>query len=53
MKWYEGKSVRNVKTNTGKLPDGFGFDGRGGGVIRELSAAEKLAQLKIMNHESA
>jgi hypothetical protein len=36
MKKYEGKSVRKVKTATGKIPDsvGFGSAKGGGGFIR-------------------
>ncbi len=47
MKKYTGKSIRNVETSTGKLPDSFGFDGRGGGYIRPLTAKEKAAQKKL------
>lgn len=36
MKKYEGNSIRNVTTATGKLPDnvGFGSSKTGGGFIR-------------------
>lgn len=42
-------STRNVETNTGKLPDNFGFDGRGGGFIRTLTAAEVKQQRRYLN----
>lgn len=50
MKKYEGKSVRNVKTDTGKIPDNTGFPGRnstGGGYIRPLTVKELEAQKNL------
>jgi len=44
---YNGKSIRKGKTNTGKLPDNVGFDGRGGGYIRPLTIQETEAQKKL------
>ena len=39
------------KTNTGKLPDSFGFGGAIQGVTRRLTKREQDVQRKIMNHE--
>jgi hypothetical protein len=48
MKKYNGKSIRNVKTNTGKIPDSVGCCSKtGGGFIRTLTAKERKAQEKL------
>lgn len=39
--------IKVSKTVTGKLPDSFGFDGRGGGVIRSLTRAELMQQKRL------
>lgn len=41
----DGKSIRNVKTYTGKIPDNVGFCAPGGGgVIRHLTKKELKQQ---------
>jgi hypothetical protein len=49
MKKYEGKSIRNVKTNTGKIMSGVGFSGNVRGVTRELTKKELKLQAKLTN----
>ena len=50
MKKFEGKSIRNVITDTGKIPSGVGFPSgshTGGGVIRKLTKKERESQLRL------
>lgn len=48
------QSNRKVKTQTGKLPNSFGFPGgnvTGGGVIRQLTKAElKQQEINLKNY---
>lgn len=46
-KFYEGKSVRKVRTHTAKLPDNVGFPGNMKGGIRNLTVAELNAQKRL------
>lgn len=50
MKKFEGNSIRNVITDTGKIPSGIGFPSgsqTGGGVIRKLTKKERESQLRL------
>lgn len=50
MKKYEGKSIRNVETSTGRIPSGIGAPSghqSGGGVIRKLTKRETESQLRL------
>lgn len=50
MKKFEGNSIRNVITDTGKIPYGVGFPSgsqTGGGVIRKLTRKELSDQAKL------
>lgn len=50
MKKFEGKSIRKVKTDTGKIPNNVGFPSgkvSGGGYIRPLTIQETEAQKRM------
>lgn len=48
MKHYEGKSVREVETATGPIPNNMGMPKVMGGQPRELTRAEKEAFCRSM-----
>lgn len=52
MKIYNGVSVRRGCTDTGKIPDSFGFGSSrsGGGYIRKLTKKEIRLQRKMLRN---
>jgi len=55
MKKFEGTTIRQVETCTGKLPDSVGFT-RGDGFVRpltvkELESKKKLGVFVIINNK--